>query len=254
MCGSCNASLDAAPAPRRDQVQFAVVDEMPPGCNKGCTNMETGQITVHRPYWESFSKPEQDVVLAHELGHALSRCESDACADRVAGSIMRQWGYSRAATVAAINRAVRNRGGAGPNAGAGWDSAQRSLDTSFGTVSTKTVSPTASPTTVVSKTSLLDDLTVARRTGTFAPVTTTTPTTRVPTAPISSAPVSGGSGGGIVGTVTGRPTIRPNLPPSLPTPTLPGQTLPGPAGDGSLMGQVIAAVIAGGILYFIFEG
>jgi hypothetical protein len=132
MCGCDRHSLASQEPPPRGDVCYSVVDELPPGCHKACSEPSTGKIWVDRNHFDGWGDAEKDFALAHETAHnSGAQCES--CADFVAGAIMRRWGWSQTISARAARGVVTGRPISEHQVKAGWIAASRpaysSLDT-----------------------------------------------------------------------------------------------------------------------------
>lgn len=100
-------------------------------------------VLVDSAWYDLLSSTERAAVLAHELAHHESGCANgergadhcpmapracEACADRRAGAVLRQWGISLDSSMRAFRRVVHTRQDASRDVQEGWNAGARSLD------------------------------------------------------------------------------------------------------------------------------
>ncbi len=216
MCQCAVNPLDVVKrrAPAFETVDYRVVDTLPPKCHKACTVTATGEILVHRPYWERFDADQKRAAIAHELGH-VSGADCEHHADFIAGGILRQWGYSLDAAKRAMRRVVTNRGGAGVACEMGWRAcghAPKSLDwRGSGKAAYRPGSTTGtvygSERTPVTTTIISGSASVVGGGGATSPATTTATVVGTQRQPVGAPETGsgGGGGGGGGGSSTGAP-------------------------------------------------
>lgn len=117
-------------------LDIRLVDELPPGMRKACVYPD-GRIEVDRLEWERWSAPQKAACIAHEVGHQIGatcgRCDGsrdcyqcERAADVAAGFVLREWGFTRAASTSALASIISTRPSAARDAASGYDA--RSLD------------------------------------------------------------------------------------------------------------------------------
>ena len=241
MCGCDRASMVSGKAPDRASLDFDVVDTLPKGCHKACSDLDTGKVMVDRKYFQAWPRHAQDFALAHEVAHQ-SGADCESCADHVAGAVMRRWGWSKHASLDAASTVITNRALSRPSVEAGWNAASHaSLDIPWKRRSKPlparyaSKSPTKGGTTTPKRNS-------AGKTGTNAstsPIATASP----------AAPVSTGTNASTSPIATASPVAP------LPN-EMPGQVpsvSPEASNGNGFGGQLLVAVVAG-IVLWIFLG
>ena len=115
----CHAAGDwiRSPAPNPDAFEIRALNGVP---DKARTWPGENVIVVDAGLWRVATPAQRAMLIAHEMAHhgKAGRCED--CADRRAGAIMRQWGFSEAATARAFASLIRSRPQAGASAADGW--------------------------------------------------------------------------------------------------------------------------------------
>jgi hypothetical protein len=230
---ACDTDLSALDAPDRRSLAFNVVprEKMDKGCRKACYFPESGRIDVDATFWNAWTPAQRDAALAHEVSHRKTACED--CADKLAGGVLAQWGYSSALAADALGSVIDTRPRASFHALMGWQAVAprlgpAPLDTVRESRARSTLGRIATSTTSASAPRATLPTAPTRAVGAAGQTATAV---ALPTAPSAGAPVGGGGGGGGGGAAE--------------------EEAPAPAQSDSMRTQILAAVVAGVVLYFI---
>jgi hypothetical protein len=121
-----NADALKAPCPDLRKYEYALEDNP-----SKATIWQDGKIKIDEKFWRTLNRAAKHALIFHEIAHTETGCAKgcdsapqgcEYCADRRAGALMKQQGYSRSATEQAFrNLRIKSRPRAFIAALEGWD-------------------------------------------------------------------------------------------------------------------------------------